>query len=139
MNKSLAFINGIFVSLMVFVNGVLSINYGVIYSTVIIHIIGFTFISLILFIKKNKFKFLKSIKLYYIFPGFIGVFTVILQNYSYEKLGATLTLTAALFGQLVFSSIIDHFGFFGIKKFKFNYKKLPAYIIIAIGIIIIGM
>ena len=139
MFKSFAFLNGILIGIMVFMNGILSLNIGLISSTVIIHVIGISFVSLLLILRKKKFNFIKNLKLYYVFPGFVGVFTVIFQNISYQEMGATITLTAALFGQLVFSSIVDHFGLFGFKKFEFSIKKLPAYLLIFVGIIIMAI
>ena len=139
MFKSLAFLNGILIGIMVFVNGILSLNIGLISSTVLIHVVGICFVSILLVIRKKNFNIIKNLKLYYVFPGFVGVFTVIFQNYSYQLMGATVTLTAALFGQLIFSSIVDHFGFFGFKKFEFNIKKLPAYLLIIFGIIIMAI
>jgi len=139
MFKSFAFLNGILIGIMVFVNGILSLSIGLISSTFIIHIIGISFISFLLIIRKKKFSFIKKLKTYYVFPGFIGVFTVIFQNYSYQEMGATVTLTAALFGQLIFSSLVDHFGLFGLRKFKFNIKKLPAYLLISLGILIMAL
>jgi transporter family-2 protein len=139
MFKSFAFLNGILIGVMVFVNGILSLNIGLISSTILIHIIGISFVSILLAIRKKKLNFIKNLKYYYIFPGFVGVFTVIFQNYSYQEMVATVTLTAALFGQLIFSSIVDHFGLFGLKKFKFNIKKLPAYLLIIFGIIIMAI
>ena len=42
--------------------------------------------------------------------GLIGVLTVIFSSLGFSKLGVSLTVSLGLFGQLVTSIIIDHFG-----------------------------
>ncbi len=133
--KMTAFLNGLLIGFMIFINGVLSEKTGLISSTLIIHIIGFTSISCVLIIKKAKLTFFKNFKFYFFLPGLLGVFVVLLQNHSFEIMGASLTISGALFGQIIFSSVIDHLGIFREKKYKFNSKKIPAYILMAIGIV----
>lgn len=52
------------------------------------------------------------------------------------SLGVALTTALAVFGQLVFSSLVDHFGLFGLTKYEFNPKKLIGFLIVFIGIVI---
>ena len=40
------------------------------------------------------------------------------------SIGVALTTALAVFGQLVFSSLVDNFGLFGLTKYEFNPKKL---------------
>ena len=51
-------------------------------------------------------------------------------------IGVALTTALAVFGQLVFSSLVDHFGLFGLTKYEFNPKKLIGFLIVFIGIVI---
>ena len=44
-----------------------------------------------------------------------------------------------LFGQLVFSSLVDHFGLFGLTKYEFNPKKLVGLFIVLVGLVIMTM
>ena len=48
--------------------------------------------------------------------GAIGVLMVLFSNICFAQLGASLTLSLTVFGELVMSCIIDHFGLLGMKN-----------------------
>ncbi|NLK43666.1 MAG: EamA-like transporter family protein, partial [Tissierellia bacterium] len=58
------------------------------------------------------------------------------NNICFSNLGASLTLSLGVFGQLLLSSVIDHFGLMGMDVYKFQPKKLIGFSIILIGIVI---
>lgn len=61
---------------------------------------------------------------------------VVLNNICFSNLGVTLTLALSLFGQLIMSNLVDHFGLFNMPKIKFKKEKLIGFSIITLGIVV---
>lgn len=136
MYKSLAVINGVLLAIMVFYNGMITKVTGAYISTLVFHVIGLITILLIAIIRKNKFPKLKEMKLIFLLPGVLGVITIFLNNLSIPVIGVTLTSSISLYGQLVMSIIVEHFGLFGMPVNKFRKEKVLGLSIISLGSII---
>ncbi|MBZ9687235.1 DMT family transporter [Clostridium estertheticum] len=135
MYKASAVLIGILIAIMVTFNGVLA-NYTDQYKSIlIIHVVGLIVLIIILLLKKEKLKFKKDIPIYLFSGGLIGVFVVFLNNLCFNSLGASLTLSLGIFGQLVLACFIDHYGLFGLNIYKFNKKKIIGFFIILSGLI----
>jgi transporter family-2 protein len=120
---------------MVAFNGVLA-NYTNQYvSILIIHIVGLIAVITILILTKQKFKLTKKIPIYLFSGGLIGVLVVFLNNLCFNSIGASLTLSLGIFGQLVLACFIDHYGLFGLNVYKFNKKKIIGFLIILSGLV----
>jgi len=61
---------------------------------------------------------------------------VIFNSYCFVKIGATLTLTLGLFGQMIFSAIVDHYGLFGMTKVPMNPKKMLGFTVVSAGVLL---
>lgn len=125
---------GALITFMIFVNSTLSGQIDGYLASVVIHVVGLIGIVMILIVKKLKISFDKTIPLYLYSAGIIGVFTVLSNNLTFNKIGASLTLALGLFGQVVASILIDHFGIIGMKKIAFDKRKFIGLFIIVIGI-----
>lgn len=136
MYKFYAILIGILITIMVTFNGILESHIGNYLAVLIIHIVGLTSISLILIMKREKPVFKKGIPYYLYSGGAIGILLVLVNNICFSNLGASLTLSLGVFGQLLLSSVIDHFGLMGMDVYKFQPKKLIGFSIILIGIVI---
>lgn len=136
MYKILAVLIGGVISIMLTFNGQLEGAVGPTYSLVIIHLVGLIIISAVLLVKKEKIQVEEKIPVYLFLGGAIGVALVLVNMATIVKIGVTLTTSLAVFGQLVFSSLIDHFGLLGMDKYKFDNRKIVGFIIITIGLVI---
>lgn len=136
MYKNLALINGAILAIMVFLNGMQSSIIGPYMSTLIFHVIGFILIIIISMIKKNRLSNLKEIPFMFFLPGILSVITILLNNISIPKIGLTLAIGVTLFGQLVMSSLVEHFGLFGMPINRFKKEKILGFSIISLGIIV---
>ena len=135
MYRAAAVFIGILIAIMVTFNGVLA-NYTDQYvSILIIHIVGLISVVIVLIIKKEKFKSHKYIPFYFFSAGLIGVIIVFLNNLCFNSIGASLTLSLGIFGQLVLACFIDHYGLFGLDIYKFKKKKIVGFFIILLGLI----
>lgn len=135
MYKDLALINGLILAIMVFLNGMLASITGPYMSTLIYHVLGLLLIIFISIIKKNRLSNLKEVPLIFLLPGILSVITILLNNISIPKVGVTLAVGVGLFGQLVMSSFVEHFGLFGMPANKIKKEKILGLSIISLGII----
>ncbi len=136
MYKLYAVLVGAMIAIMISFNGILESYVGSYLSVFIIHLVGLVGIIAVLFLKKEKLKFKKNIPLYLYGGGAVGIGLVMVNNACFSNLGASLTLSLGIFGQLLLSSIIDHFGLLDMAVHKFNPKKIIGLSIIFLGIII---
>ncbi|MBC2582316.1 DMT family transporter [Clostridium sp. DJ247] len=137
MNIILAVLSGIFLSVMITLNGLLNKSLDVFQVSFIVHAIGM--ILLVLYIKmaeKQNIKILGGSPILYS-AGILGVFLVSVNSFTFNIIGATLTTALSLAGQIIASALIDHFGFFDIKKVHFKILRLPGFIIICIGLFLL--
>jgi transporter family-2 protein len=82
---------------------------------------------------------LKEIPYHLWFSG--AVFSVIgisLYYYTIPKLGISTMISLGLFGQLIFSVIAGHFGWFGLPTEPIEYKKIMGVSAMIIGILLIN-
>lgn len=135
MYKNLALINGILLAVMVFLNGMLSGITGPYISTLIFHVLGLILILIIATAKKNKLSNFKEIPLMLFLPGILNVITILLNNIAIPRIGLTLSTGVTLFGQLVMSSLVEHFGLFGMPVNRFKKGKILGFSAISLGII----
>lgn len=135
MYKTYAIFIGIVIAIMVSFNGILSRDTDQYVSILIIHLVGLIVVIAILLFKRERFSLPRNIPLYLLSAGFIGVFTVFLNNLCFNSLGASLTLSLGIFGQLVFASFIDHYGLFDLEVYKFKKKKIIGFLIILSGLV----
>ena len=136
MYKNLALINGALLAIMVFLNGMLAGITGPYMSTLIFHVLGLILIFTIFLIKKNRLSNFKEIPPEYFLPGVLSVITILLNNICIPQIGLTLTIGVTLFGQLVMSALVEHFGLFGMPVNSFGKEKIPGFSIISLGIIV---
>ena len=135
MYKASAVLIGILIAIMVTFNGILA-NYTDPYGSIlIIHIVGLIAVIIILILTKQKFKLTKNIPIYLFSGGLIGVLVVFLNNLCFNSIGASLTLSLGIFGQLVLACFIDHYGLFGLNVYKFKKKKIIGFLIILSGLV----
>lgn len=136
MYNILALLIGSLISIMISFNSGLEGYVGSTYSLVIIHTIGLIAILIVAIIKKEKIIIKESIPFYLFLGGIFGVMLTLVNVITIGSIGVALTTALAVFGQLVFSSLVDHFGLFGLTKYEFNPKKLVGLFIVLVGLII---
>ena len=136
MYNILALVIGALISIMISFNSGLEGYVGSTYSVVIIHAIGLIAILIVAAIKKEKIVIKEAIPFYLFLGGIFGVMLTLVNVITIGSIGVALTTALAVFGQLVFSSLVDHFGLFGLTKYEFNPKKLVGFFIVLVGLVI---
>ena len=136
MYNILALAIGALISIMLSVNGRLEGVVGLTNSLIIIHVVGLLTITFIMLIKRERIKIDKKIPIYMFLGGAIGVALTLVNMITISKIGVALTTSIAVFAQLIFSSFIDHYGLFGMNRYRFNKKKLIGFSIVLLGLVI---
>lgn len=139
MYNILALLIGALISIMISFNSGLEGYVGSTYSVVIIHAVGLIAILIVAAIKKEKIVIKESIPFYLFLGGIFGVMLTLVNVITIGSIGVALTTALAVFGQLVFSSLVDYFGLFGLTKYEFNPKKIVGLFIVFIGLVIMTM
>ena len=139
MYNILALVIGALISVMISFNSGLEGYVGSTYSVVIIHAIGLIAILIVAAVKKEKMVIKESIPFYLFLGGIFGVMLTLVNVITIGSIGVALTTALAVFGQLVFSSLVDHFGLFGLTKYEFNPKKIVGFLIVLGGLVIMTM
>lgn len=139
MYKIMATLDGVLIGLMVVFNGLLASKIGNTQSLVIIHGVGLLGSIVLLIGSRTRLISIKALPYYLFIAGALGIFTVLFNNISFLKLGATLTLCLNLIGQLLASMIIDHFGLLGQQKNEINGIKLLGVAMMVVGIVAMAL
>lgn len=134
----LGILGGVFFAVQGPVNSALGKQTGV-FEASLISFFGGTLISLIIAIifGNGDFSLLKNVKFWQILGGLYGVVNVCVTVAAIPVLGAALTLTIIMFGQILAGCLIDSFGFFDSQKTNFTIYKFWGILIFVIGIILI--
>ncbi|MDO5424841.1 MAG: DMT family transporter [Eubacteriales bacterium] len=101
---------------MIQMNGELSAQYGAYHAALFIHIVGSVFAAATLAFQKKPFPSLRNLPLWMFTGGVIGVLTTVFDNLAFSQISLTSILALSLFAQLVFSYLIDTFGWFGMVR-----------------------
>lgn len=136
MYNFLALLSGVFIALMVAVNGDLTAMYGNYNATFIVHVIAVVFAFTFSKIGKKKLFPKKKLPVWFYLAGAFGIFSVLFSNYSFGKISLTSILALNLFGQTVFSLLIDNFGLFGMEKHPFKRSSLIGLIFSLAGVVV---
>jgi len=133
MNYTLALLAGMFVAIMITVNGELSEQYGLYWATVFIHLAGLCLITIIVLAKKER-PFAVRYPWFFYLAGAIGVFNVVSNNFAFGRISVSAILALGLLGQGVSGLIINHYGLWGMARRPFSRGNLVGLVLIFCGI-----
>lgn len=68
--------------------------------------------------------------------GFLGVYAISFSIYTAPKMGFLTFSGVVIFGQLLMSMLLDHFGWLGTEKAPVNWQRLLGGIVIFVGVIL---
>jgi transporter family-2 protein len=142
-NILLAFIGGVFLAMQGGLNAQLGVqlkNPLLASLTAFFFSVIFALLAVLLTVKNiPKTSLLLSIPKYLWFTG--ALFSVIgigLYYYTIPKLGISTMISLGLFGQLIFSAVAGHFGWFGLPQEPMVMKKTLGLLAMTVGILLIN-
>jgi len=142
-NILLAFIGGVFLAMQGGLNAQLGVqlkNPLLASLTAFFFSMLFALLAVILSIKNvPKTTLLLSIPKHLWFTGaFFSVIGIGLYYYTIPKLGISTMISLGLFGQLIFSAVAGHYGWFGLPQEPMVIKKVFGLLAMTIGILLIN-
>ena len=129
----LSLLTGVLISVMVAFNGGLTEQYGPYSATVIIHIAGLIFITVLALVKRERL-FSKRCAWFLYLGGAIGVLTTVFNNIAFGRISVSAILALALFGQSLTGLVIDQYGLMNMPKRPFAKSKVIGLLLILGGI-----
>lgn len=139
----LAFLGGVFLALQGGLNAKLGVHLK---SPLLASLIAFGFsacFAFIMVVASNKelprTVQLTGIPIYLWFTGALfSVLGICLYYYTIPKLGLSTMISLGLFGQLLFSAIAGHFGWFDMPREPLEVQRIAGVITMALGIFLIN-
>jgi bacterial/archaeal transporter family-2 protein len=71
--------------------------------------------------------------------GALGAFFIVATIYGVPRVGAAVWLSAAVLGQVTFSLVADHFGFFGVNVHPVTLPRLAGIALVIAGVVLVRM
>lgn len=138
MIQSLVILAGVLLSLMQSFGGVLSGYVGIFGTSLAVHLIGGVLLAGYLVLLLHSRIRLGPMPWYIYFAAVFGIALTATNSYCVARLGASLTTCLSIAGQLFFSILIDHFGAMGIRRTRFDPRRLPALAVLGIGLFLVA-
>jgi transporter family-2 protein len=131
---------GAFVAIMIRLNATLGEHIGVLESSFIVHLVGTAF-STLLVVPRFGWKRVRNLRATparLFVGGALGVFIVLLANVVVPVLGIALTLSLSVAANLTFSTVADHFGWFGLPVFPVTARRLVGLALTLLGVLLVA-
>ena len=129
---------GTLITLMLFANGALQTAFGTSRSLVIIHATGTFALLAFLLARRASFKTREATNPLLYFSGAPGVLLVFFNVTTVNSIGLTLSIALGVVGQIVASSVVDHYGWFALEKRRGSIKKAAGFALIMAGIAVMS-
>ena len=139
MYSFLVLIAGMLQAAMMSFNGMLSESIGLFGVSLVVHVSGGILLVLYILIFIREKITLKGMPWHLYSAGFFGVLLVSVSSYCVGILGAAATTCLSVAGQLFISAVIDHYGWFHVPKVPFSPKRIPCFLMILAGIILLNL
>jgi len=131
----LSVLAGVFIAVMVLINGKLTTYYGVYSATSVIHLIGLLFVLILLGIKRQRILPERKLPFHLYLGGAVGLLTIVFNNISFGRISLSAILALGLLGQCLTSLVLDKYGFWNMPKHPYSKKKLFGIALVAFGIL----
>ena len=135
-----AVVAGVFVAVMIRLNATLGEHIGVLESSFVVHLVGTGFaVALVLWRRQQLLgPKARSAPTYTYLGGVLGVAIVMLANIVVPVLGVALTLSLSVAANLTFSTLSDHFGWFGLPQFRVSAQRLIGLALVLTGVLMVA-
>lgn len=119
-------------------NGILQSYTGLFGTSLATHLSGGLLLILyIVLIQRERVK-LAPMPLHLYSAGFFGLLLVAVTSLCVSQIGTSLTTCLSISGQLVFSILMDHFGWMNSKRVAFQPRRILCLLIILTGLLIVN-
>ena len=133
--------SGAMLSLQAVMNSEIGRRAGVFGTVLILTIIGFvtTLAVVLLFPETSNLRNIPGFSEWYLYIGaFLGVIIMATPVILVPRIGASLTLTGWIVGQLLLSVVIDHFGWLNTPRIEIGLARIAGVFLLIGGAYLIG-
>ena len=139
MYSFLVLLAGILQSAIMSFNGLLAESVSLWGVSLVVHASGGILLILYFLLAVRKKVTLRGMPWYLYSAGFFGVLLVSVSSWCVGILGAAVTTCLSVAGQLCMSAVIDHYGMFHVPKVPFSPKRIPCFLMILAGILLLNL
>ena len=139
MYSFLVLLAGICQSAMMSFNGLLAESVSLWGVSLVVHASGGLLLVLYILLVVRERITLRGMPWYLYSAGFFGVLLVSVSSWCVGILGAAVTTCLSVAGQLFISAVIDHYGLFHVPKVPFSPRRIPCFLMILAGIILLNL
>lgn len=133
----LSILSGTMIAIMISINGVLSTRVGTQEGTIIFVVLGLVLSLLFSIGVKNRSN--AKLPLWMYTGGIFNALTIWFNNLAFGTISVSAILAISLFGQVVVSAAVDHYGLFGLEIRRFNRQKLLGFLIVCLGLVVMSL
>lgn len=131
----LVLIAGAATSIQASANGALGKKTGIIEAALISFTTGTLFLLIIyLFNKKGNLLQALDVPKWNLIGGILGATYIMIMVTAVPRIGLAAAVITLIGGQILFSTLIDHFGWFGIPSYPINLKRVVAILLMFISV-----
>ncbi len=134
-----AVLAGIAVTMQNSMNGLMTPVIGAMGTSAIGFTVQVILITTYQLLKERRMVSIKNVPPIYFSSGVIATITVGTIGVCVSQMGSAVTTCCSVAGQIIMSTIVDHFGLFGTKKKAFKLKRVPGFLMILGGVLIINL
>lgn len=134
-----AFLAGVAATLQNSINGLMSPFVGAMGVSLATFGLEAVFLLAYQMLKDRRMLSLKGIPFVYYLSGVLAAVVVGTLSICVARMGSAVTTCCSVAGQILCSTIIDHFGFFGFPRNRFTAKRLPGFLLIISGVLLINL
>lgn len=130
---------GMLQGMMISLNGQLGNYYSMFGICFFVHGIAAMLLILYIKLKERKKIHLRGVPSYVYLVGLMGIGIVASSSWCTLAIGAAAMTGLSVIGRMVSSAIVDQYGLFGVKKQRFSWKELPAYLLVLAGVWLVSV
>lgn len=137
----LGILTGALIAVQSVLNSSLGARIGILGSALMLTLISMALILIfiMLFPHTANLRTLPSFSEWYLyFGGILGVVIIVSPIFLVPKLGAAITLTAIVVGQLTVGVVIDHFGLLSAPKIEAGLLRVVGVVLVTLGALFIS-
>ncbi|KGP91825.1 membrane protein [Pontibacillus chungwhensis BH030062] len=133
----MVFVGGIGVAVQSSVNGGLGQKIGVFEGAFVSFLVGaVTLFLVMLFFGKGNIVQVFSVPKWQLIGGVLGAFFVSTMVLAVPRIGVGAAIFTLISAQLIASSLIDHFGWLGMKQIPLDWSRISGMILMIVAIIL---
>ena len=132
------FLGGVAVAVQASINGGLGKHIGVVEGAFLSFLIGTItlFVIMLIFGKGNVF-LATEVPRWELVGGILGAFYVYTMVLSVPRIGVAAALVAVIAAQIITSSLIDHFGWLGMKQIPIDGQRILGFVFLLAALYLI--